>query len=119
MPDDKKGRINPALAETETTSARRLGEPKRATAEDLDHLSDDELKEKLRLRGLEVRKQRRPKSPVARPDNVAGKRRITVHLSEELRQAVKSASHAVNRSESAIAEEALAQWMDRNHLRVA
>ena len=117
MPDENKGRDAVMLEESAQGTGRKLGQSQTTPKATLDDLSDDEIKEQLKARGLEVRKQRRPKSTIARPDNVDGKRRITVHLSEELRLALQAASTAVNRTESNIAEEALTEWMDRNKIR--
>ncbi len=119
MPDEKRGRNAVMLEESAQGTGRKLGEAAAPKAGTLEGLSDDEIREQLRARGLEVRRQRRPKSKIARPDNLAGKRRITVHLSEERRLALQSASSAVNRTESHITEEALADWMDKNDIRVA
>ena len=80
-------------------------------------LSDDELKQQLLQRGFELRKVRRPMLPFARPDNVQGKTRISVHLPTELRKAVKNASAELNQSESSIATEALEKWLSDKHLR--
>ena len=117
MPDENKGRDAVMLEESAQGTGRKLGQSQTTPKATLDDLSDDEIKEQLKARGLEVRKQRRPKSKIARPDNVDGKRRITVHLSEEVRRALQAASTAVNRTESNIAEEALTEWMDRNNIR--
>lgn len=94
------------LEESAQGTGRRLGDSPPPPKAALDDLTDDEIREQLMARGLEVRRKRRPKSRIARPDDVAGKRRITVHLNQEMRVALQSASAAVNRIESNVTDEA-------------
>ena len=117
MPDaDAKSKATSLLEHANDGSGRRLGQTELDKPSSMDDMSDEELKEHLRERGLEVRKARRPKGVVARQDNVRGKLRISVHLPNELRMAVKAASLATNKSESTIGEEAFRMWMNHNNL---
>ena len=115
MPDAKSNALS-LIENVENGARRRLGEKVPEKPDNLDDMSDEQLKEHLRDRGLEVRKTRRPKGAVARQDNVRGKLRLSVHLPIELRMAVKTASIATNKSESTIGEEAFRMWMESNNL---
>lgn len=117
MPDPKTTGSTLLERANETGGRRRLGEPEPPDERAIDLMSDDELKQRLRERGLEVRKARRPKGVVAREDNVRGKLRIGVHLPRELRLAIKRASGETNKPESTIAAEAFTMWMEANNLR--
>ena len=117
MPDAKSKSSAASLLEHANDEAgQRLEQKGMDKPISMDDMSDEQLKEHLRERGLEVRKARRPKGVVAREDNVRGKLRISVHLPSELRMAVKAASLATNKSESTIGDEAFRLWMNHNNL---
>ena len=96
---------------------QKLGQEEATPNAVIDQLSDEELKQRMLERGFELRKTRQPKLPFARPDNVQGKTRISVHLPTDLRKAVKNASSELNQSESSIATEAIEKWLSEKHLR--
>ena len=115
MPDDKNT-LN-GLRDVRKASGRKLGEePKGETDGQLNDMDEDELREQLKQRGLEVRKVRRQKGVFARRDNVAGKLKITVHLPEQLRRDLKQSSLLTDKNESTIVEQALKLWMEHEGL---
>jgi hypothetical protein len=96
---------------------RQLGEPEVNQEYRINEMSDDEIREYLMTRNLEVRKMSNPHGVIAKEGNVRGKIRVGIHLSKHVRLALKSTSVATNRSESVITEEALCKWMESNNLR--
>lgn len=115
MPEPQK---RASLSEVATGVGRRLGEPETQATGALDEVSDEEIRAELKARGLELRKTRSQKGVVAAVNEATGKIRLTVDVPKDLRLAVKSASFAVNKTESVIAEEAFTLWMEHNNLRV-
>ena len=116
MPDSEK-KLQEMIDNADQDTDKKLGHEETEPHAVFDELSDEELKERLALRGLELRRARRPMQPFARPDNVKGKTKISVHLPTDLRKAVKNASAELNQTESAIATQALEQWLSDKHLR--
>lgn len=99
---------------------RKLGERRSPQRNDaLDQLTDEELREMLKSRGLEVRKKRKTPGAMSRAQDVPGKNRLTVHMPEELVKSIKRAALEINCSESSIVSEACQRWMDASNLRVA
>lgn len=97
-------------------TGRQLGVTKPEAADNLDDLSDEELKQRMLQRGFELRKTRAPRQVFAKPDTVIGKTRISLHLPTELRKALKRASGETNKRESTIAAEAFQLWLDSQQL---
>ena len=108
---------NQEIQRAATARGRRLGQPKPNDAPtEIDNMTDDELKARLQARGLELRKARRTKGVIARPNNVTGKTRLTVHMPTQLVKDVKTAALETNKNESTIVSEACRMWKSANNL---
>ena len=117
MPEAKSNATR-LLESADQDAGHQLGRQETPPDCGIDEMSEDELREHLRRRGFEVRRTPKSKGVVAKADDdVQGKIRVGIHLTKNLRMALKQASDATNQSQSLIAEEALQAWMEANNLR--
>ena len=81
------------------------------SADNLEQMDEETLKNYAKQHGFEVRKARSPRSTISKNKEVDGKSRLTVLLPNHLRRSIQIATIETNLNLSQIAEDALSAWL--------
>lgn len=113
-----RGNPRPSLSDLDSVDDRapEIGEANGDSAGDA--LSDEDVYQMARDRGLEVHRPRRPRRVIDRSNDVKNKKRLTIHLPTELRLALEPAKFEMDRSHAMIVEEALIDWFKKYNFRL-
>ena len=120
MPDTKTADAADPTSLASVAQFPELGAPPQEPApaySTLDDMDDNALKRYLSQRGFEMHRNRNRRGMGSQMQDVKGKKRLTVHLPNDLHQDMMFAMPHFDMSKTEIIEQALREWLHNRRFR--
>ena len=110
-------RKRPNTLRTPPTAAT-LGDVEHPESNPLENMTEEEIREHLKARGLGLTKARRKRSAMDTSDSNGATMRINATIAADVRIATRNAGTEFRLKDADIVEQALRMWLNANNIRV-